>query len=219
MSSKIAGWVKDVNQLSDIAKEDPHVAYAGFTKGLAHRWSYIQRTIPGISDLFIPLEEAIRNNFVPAIVGRQVSELEREMLALPLRFGGLGIQNPVCVADREFEASKSITEDLKNLIYGQETDLTQLDMKNIKQRKEALRTRKALDFKNEFNRIKGQLPSECKKKAFEQASLKGVSSWLSVLPLKSLGYSLNKQDFRNSVCLRYDWNIPGIHRVDTVPVV
>ena len=38
---------------------------------------------------------------------------------------------------------------------------------------------------------------------------KGSGSWLTTLPIKSLGYSLNKQEFRDSICLRYGWNIPN----------
>ena len=77
------------------------------------RWCFVQRTISGISHLFEPLEDAIRNNFIPAVIGRNVSEIERQMLALPVRFGGIGIQNPVKTADTEFEASTVVTENLK----------------------------------------------------------------------------------------------------------
>ena len=41
------------------------------------------------------------------------------------------------------------------------------------------------------------------------ASEKGASSWLSALPLKSLGYTLNKQEFRDAICLRYGWAVPS----------
>ena len=38
------------------------------------------------------------------------------MLALPVRFGGIGVQNPVKTADYEYETSIKITEDLKRII-------------------------------------------------------------------------------------------------------
>ncbi len=34
---------------------------------------------------------------------------------------------------------------------------------------------------------------------------------MSALPLKALGYTLNKQEFRNALCIRYDWPIPNLH--------
>ena len=60
----------------------------------------MQRTIPNISDLFKPLEEIIREKLIPAVVGRKVSDVERRLIALPVRCGGLGITNPVLNADR-----------------------------------------------------------------------------------------------------------------------
>ena len=61
-----------------VAKEEPQIAYSAFafTKGLSSRWCYIQRTIEGISELFKPLEDAISQSLIPAILGREVSALE-----------------------------------------------------------------------------------------------------------------------------------------------
>ena len=38
---------------------------------------------------------------------------------------------------------------------------------------------------------------------------KGAGSWLTTNPTKSLGFALNKQQFRDSVCLRYGWRVPN----------
>ena len=67
-----------------------------------------------MSELFQPLEEAIYNSLIPSIVGRRINELERDMLALPLRYGGLGIQNPTKTADKEYQASRKTTSQLTN---------------------------------------------------------------------------------------------------------
>jgi len=37
--------------------------------------------------------------FLPALFGVEVSSVEHQIFALPLRYGGLGIVNPVAVAD------------------------------------------------------------------------------------------------------------------------
>ena len=39
------------------------------------------------------------------------------------------------------------------------------------------------------------------------AQEKGASSWLSALLLKRMGYSINKQEFRDAISLRYGWTI------------
>ncbi len=198
------GWVKDIEELSLIAKEEPQLAYAAYTKGICHRWSYLQRTVEGISDLFHPLEQSLRRNLIPAIIGRKVSDLERDMIALPLRYGGLGIQNPTVIANREFKASLSITKELTHLIYNQDLDITKLDNATVSKMKEEFKLEKEDWFKQERERILNLMTPITRKRAFEHASEKGVSSWLSALPLRSLGYCLNKQEFRNAICLRYD---------------
>ena len=38
---------------------------------------------------------------------------------------------------------------------------------------------------------------------------KGAGSWLTVLPLRDHGYSLNKQEFHDAIALRYGWRIPN----------
>jgi len=39
---------------------------------------------------------------------------------------------------------------------------------------------------------------------------KGASSWLSALPITSIGYTLNKQEFTDAVCMSYGWQVKGI---------
>ena len=109
VENKIQKWVTDVEELSIIAQIEPQIALSAYTKALCMRWCFVQRTISDISHLFQPLEDVIRDKFIPAVVGRAVSDIERRMLALPVRFGGIGIQNPVKTADIEHSNSIRIT--------------------------------------------------------------------------------------------------------------
>jgi len=36
------------------------------------------------------------------------------------------------------------------------------------------------------------------------------SSWLLALPIKAIGYALNKQEFTDTICMRYGWKVKGI---------
>ena len=63
--------------------------------------------------------------------------------------------------------------------------------------------------KRNFENICKLLPED-QIKYLESATEKGASSWLAVLPLKNLGYSLNKQEFQDAVRLRYGWTIPDM---------
>ena len=80
-----------MTNLAEIANSDPHSAYTCFTFGLLHKWGYFQRTIKDTSQFYQPLEDAIREKLIPSIIGRNCSDLERKLFALPCRLGGLGI--------------------------------------------------------------------------------------------------------------------------------
>ena len=50
------------------------------------------RTIPNISPLFQPLEDAIRLQLLPSITGHVAGTTsERDLFSLPCHFGGLGV--------------------------------------------------------------------------------------------------------------------------------
>eukprot|EP00794_Sanderia_malayensis_P020898 gene20898-22949_t len=66
--------------------------------------------VPETSELFEPLDKAISAKLIPAILGRDISDIERKLNALPLRMGGLGIRDPQETADREFQSSVAITK-------------------------------------------------------------------------------------------------------------
>ena len=118
VSSKVVEWVTEIMHLSTIASTQPHAVYAAFTHGLSSHWSYISRTIP---DLLCPLEVAIQQHFIPTLTGREAcSVAERDLLALPVRLGGMGLVNPMSESILAFEASKCITAPLVALIVAQE---------------------------------------------------------------------------------------------------
>ena len=210
VNEKILKWVNDVNQLAEIANEEPQIALSAYTKGICHRWSFIQRTMGDINHLFSPLEDAIRDNLIPAIVGRKVSDIEREVMSLPVRFGGLGIANPMITCMREYQSSVTITEDLTDLLYRQQKNLSLFDANRQLAKIKELKTSKESWLSNSLDDILSRIESPAMIRAIELNKEKGAGSWLTVLPLQQHGYCLNKQEFRDAICLRYGWDIPNI---------
>ena len=86
---------------------------------------------PIIANLFEPLEKTIHEKFLPALVGRRITEIERQIFALPVKLGGMGIYNPTLTSDPEFEASTKITTDLTEIICRQEKDLTNYSKERV----------------------------------------------------------------------------------------
>ena len=206
---KVECWVKDIEELAEIALEEPQIAFAAFIKGLSHRWTYVMRTIPDIEHMLVPLEEALSTILIPALLGRDISQLEREIIELPIRCGGLGIYNPVKSCKREYTSSKAVTQPLADLITNQEKDLECLDRSEVERIKIRLKAEKEDQYKNQFSELCKKIDPRTRRH-IEQAKEKGASSWLNVLPLNTHGYILNKQDFRDSIKMRYGWYIEGM---------
>ena len=80
--------------LADIAESELQAAYSVYISGIQHRWKFVQRTVPHISEAMVPLEQEIKQKLLPKILGRERSDLERDVLSLPIRLGELGLVNP-----------------------------------------------------------------------------------------------------------------------------
>ena len=209
VKKKVEKWQSDINELAEIAREEPQAAFSAYNIGLSQRWKFLQRTVNGIGHLFQPLEDTIRKTLIPALCGRDVSDVERRIFALPYRCGGMGILNPMKTAQLEFDTSKRITADLSDIILRQDLSLAALDRGKI------------AECKSEMKRLKGEaLKQECLllhegldpkvSRLLKAAQETGASSWLAALPIQRLGYVLNKQEFRDAIALRYGWEIPDM---------
>ena len=208
INQKVLKWVQDVEQLAEIAKDEPQAVYSSYTKAIAHRWSYVQRTIPNTSHLFAPLESEIREKLIPSLVGRNISDIERRILGLPIRLGGMGITDPTKTAEHEFYASNMITRSLTRIIYNQEGDLSNYQKSEVDNQIKMIKAEKEDRLQEELNSILNILDHKSKR-ILELARERGAGSWLTALPIQALGYTLNKQEFKDSVCLRYGWQIPN----------
>lgn len=207
IGDKVDEWIGQVTKLAEFAITQPQACYAAFSFGLRHRWTYFIRTLPNITDFLEPLEEAISRLLIPAITDHHINDEDRKLLALPVRLGGLGFTNPVESAPQEHQASLIITKPLVQRIVDQihnvpeETDIRTAKTQAMNRKRENLRENDGM--------VKSILSSTLLK-VKNQASEKGASSWLSVIPLKDLGYDLNKGEFRDALKLRYNWEFTDI---------
>ena len=122
---KVNGWVQEIERLSTFARTQPHAAYAAYTHGLSSKLNYLLRVTDwetlSSSDLLQPLETAIQSHFIPALTGQSPpGNLVRELLALPVRLGGLGLINPVAVAQDQHASSQLISAPLVERVLRQE---------------------------------------------------------------------------------------------------
>ena len=59
VESKVNEWTSNIQGLATIAATQPHAAYSALTHGLMSKWKYLSRTIPDISPLLRPLDDAL----------------------------------------------------------------------------------------------------------------------------------------------------------------
>ena len=81
----MAKWTSEVKTLSQFAVTLPHAAYSAFTHGLSSHRTNLCTTMPGVAQLFQPVEDVIRTKLIPAMLGRAaLGDPERAILALQL---------------------------------------------------------------------------------------------------------------------------------------
>ena len=98
----IQGWMESVNILARVTQKHPQSAYAGLQKSLHQEWAFVQRVTQGVGDAFVPVEDALKETFVPELFKRLREGVRvEEALAAALEGG------PVLNARRLRRAAKT----------------------------------------------------------------------------------------------------------------
>ena len=72
-----------------------------------------------------------------------------------------------------------------------------------------MRSERAKALQDRAAHIREVAPQKVQR-TLDLAAEKGSSVWLTVLPLREMGFNLNKRDFRHAIKLRYDWPVDDI---------
>ena len=200
---QVEEWRQDIDALSRIAKSEPQLAYSAYVTGTSRRWQFLSRTTPNVSEPLKLVEEDIRMKLIPAILGgKQVTDDMRSIFSLPAREGGMGIQIPSDDSNFEYENSILMNAQLTEAIYRQDRCLV-IDEEEMAEARSNVRKRKSERYSDLKDHLKVNICNSLFK-MLELATEKGASIWLTCLPLKDLGFRLNKQNFVDAICLRYD---------------
>ena len=202
-------WVSKVTKLAKFAKTQPHAAFAAFTHGLSSEWTYMSRSVPSLEDHLQPLEDVICRDLLPSLTGRAVSDLERNLLSLPARLGGMAMGNPVQEARPHYDQASAVIAPLVRHICGEVGDEFPFFDALALQDKELVEGRKskADALHRKANVIFSQLDTRSQR-AMSLAQEKGASIWLTAIPIDEHAFALSRGDFRDAICLRYGWKPP-----------
>lgn len=208
LRKKVATWTAEVDRLADVAATHPHAAYAAFVFGLRHRWTFLQRTMPTVTNHMQPLKDKIRHKLVPTLIKHEPNDLEMEMMTLPAAYGGLSFDDPVADSSHKHADSLKCTANLTGLILKGETQLPRIDPDRAA--KEAVKRCHRTTLKIAADALQARLP-EPQRRAMELAREKGASSILTTIPIVEHGFYFDvKSDFHDHVHLRYCWPIDNL---------
>ena len=199
---KVGKLITHLEKLSELAKAEPHAAYSYFFSRFQHTYTYVQRLTPPSERTWKPLEETIRNKFITALFGCDMSAELRLVLRIPVKMGGMGTHNPTYTAITNYVASRKVCDRHIQLLFDQQQeypeDIPQIqkqEIEKIRQEKEAhQKALRATIYSEASQQLKRQL---------DHMSRAGASSWLSARPMKESDMHLSKSDFRDLIRLRY----------------
>lgn len=196
-----------VEKLTEVAKLQPHAAYSAYIHAEQHRYTYFLRTISGINEVIKPLDDIITNDFIPTLFGSSISSEERELLAFPIKEGGLGMRVWHEQAEECYIASKHITSPLQTQINHQNMQLPLIE--NVRKAKEEGISIMREKARSKINTIVEKQNNDTKRN-LEQLAGTGASSWLSAIPLQDQGFNLNKSEFQDALNLRYNKSLKNL---------
>ena len=202
MGEKVEEWVSSLRRLSMIAKTQPHAAYSCYVKRFTHKFTYCMRTIPDINSLLRSLDEAV-DDFIKVLFNDyDFNASERKFWLLPVRMRGMGLMISSKIADDQYSNSRKINEELTIKVREQQTIFEDIEP-SVRKAKAEVKKQKDLKNNEVLAEITNELGSSEKAKVLEAIQEKGAASWLSALPIKSQGYALDKQSFRDAISIRY----------------
>jgi hypothetical protein len=202
LAPQIQQWVEGVRALAGVARRFPQTAYAGLARSLQTEWTYLQRVIPGIDGAFGPIEDVITREFIPALLGEDAAGLipARDLLALSVRFAGLGIPDPVQSAALGHRTSVTLTQAVtQSLRQGTGLHTAGYVAAASKERRKLSKERDKVQetVLDGLCEAAGPAASRRMKRATQ------TGAWLTTLPDLLNGTELAADEFRDSLRLRF----------------
>ncbi|KAL7475656.1 LOW QUALITY PROTEIN: hypothetical protein ACHAW6_003456, partial [Cyclotella cf. meneghiniana] len=209
MQGCIDSWVHGVKQLAAVATRFPHSAYAGLVSCLAAEWQYVCRIVPDIGPLLAPIEQVLRDTFLPAVIGPGIAIDDdlRNLLALGVKSGGLAIRDPTTQADALYQSSRDATSYLAGSLLRNEPINTH-HHKTAVRAAGATRRKENRDGEDAFlQALKDRSPPKVKKR-LERARATGA--WLTTIPDRFAGTELTRHEWLDNIALRYGSRPPNL---------
>ena len=202
VSSRVEEWSQLIERLSVIARDQPQVAYAAFTRAAHNKWLYLQRVVPDCAFLFLALEHKIASDLLPSIFGCEITPAERNIVSLPTRLGGLNIINPSQSCDYSYTLSRRATNVVVDSLKLHSDFDPEAHFNTLSVVPSEWHNQRETILDETFNNNIQEL-SCLQRRAIQRARDTKISSWLNVLPVAKHHFDLSASEFRDALALRY----------------
>ena len=209
VSDKVEGWVAILEELSIVGEAYPQSAYTAYAKSFQHQLTYAQRVIPHTDALYEPLDKVIHDLFLPSLFGNKVEEDDHrhQLAGLPVRFNGLGVEDPSKTANPNFQNSMCVAGRIVVSMRGI-LDFDMLDhAARARETRQGIREASDANCETRFKRILQTLTPDLQRTL--QAST-GCGGYLTVVPTVFNGTELACQEFRDNINIRYGIEPPDL---------
>jgi hypothetical protein len=167
------------------------------------------RTLCSISENLRPIDKVLDEQFLPALLGCDITTADRELLSIRQRRWLRDTHNLYDNSDTSHRTSRKITTPLIKRIKAQSDELPDKD--EVKKARSTTMEKVHSDQQKNIESIKMKQTEDLQRK-LEEFSEPGASSWLGALPLRQYGFDLGKGEFHDALSLRYNKspkNIPS----------
>jgi hypothetical protein len=209
LDPKVKKWVEGVEILARIASRFPQTAYAGLASSLQAEWQYICRVIPGAEHYLGPIESAICEKFIPALlqVSDPVDDVFRQLLSQGVKFGGIALRNPVTSAPALHQSSIDACDMLIKALHvggGLNAEAHKACVKAAGNGARKVR------MKEEEGYLDGLKVSGGRKMAKRLDRMGETGAWLSAIPNRFDGTELSREEFQDNLAIRYGLRPRGL---------
>ena len=204
-------WVEGVDKLAKVARRYPQSAYAGLVNCLQAEWQYLCRVEPGVGQHLAPVEAALREKFIPALLGTDdpINDEFHLLLAQGVKQGGLAIRDPVGAANRLHRASTEATGVLVTSLLEHTTLDIEAHAGCVRQAGAAARRERVEDGKKVVEAMSLRQGPKVKKRLDR---MEETGAWLAVIPDRFSGTALSLQEWHDNLSLRYGKTPRGLPR-------
>jgi hypothetical protein len=203
VGNQVVKWVQGIHDLARVAGRYPQTAYAALTRCLQAEWTYLQRVVPGIGDAFLPIEAAIRDVFLPSLFGEQDPDFLddfRDLLQLPVRYGGLGIPLSNTNPMPRYDASKAMTQMVVHALKQSQDLDVRLYLDMAARAVTTFRMEKEANADSFYESLLAESAPQVQRRIKRSTE---CGSWLTAMPSRLNGTELSALEFRDALRLRY----------------